>query len=202
MADITPTEFESTDIGPADIEPTAPNLTDFELIESCLAGQQEAFQELIARYKNLVFSIILRQIKNNEEVNDLAQDVFLKIYKNLASYSPEYKFSTWVMRITSNHIIDFHRKRKQETVELDATAADPGDGPEAIFIRKEESERIQKIIDDLPSMYKIPIMMYHQLGMSYQEIADKINEPLSKVKNRIFRGRKLLKTSYVADEGR
>ena len=176
-------------------------MTDLELIESCLAGNQEHFSELIFRYKNLVFSIILRKIKDGEEANDLAQDVFLKIYKNLASYSPEFKFSTWVMRITTNHVIDFHRKRKQDTVPLDESieasiVADPDDNPESALIRKEESERIQKIVADLPSMYKIPIIMYHQKGMSYQEIADKIGEPLSKVKNRIFRGRKLLKKLY------
>ena len=177
--------------------------TDMELIQICLSGHQEAFGELVARYKNLVYSIILRMTKDSEEANDLAQEVFLKMYKNLASYSPEFKFSTWTMRITTNHVIDFHRKRKQETVTLDAAANIPSaeDSPEGALLRKEEQERIQKIVEDLPGMYKVPIVMYHQKGMSYQEIAEKIGEPLSKVKNRIFRGRKLLKARYI-EEGR
>ena len=179
-------------------------MTDLQLIESCLAGNQDDFAELITRYKNLVYSIILRMTKDSEEANDLAQEVFLKLYKNLASYSPEFKFSTWVMRITTNHIIDFHRKRKQETVPLDEavvnTVTSTADSPETALLRKEEQEHIQKIVGDLPSMYKIPIIMYHQKGMSYQEISDKIGEPLSKVKNRIFRGRKLLKALYLADD--
>ncbi|MCL2398833.1 MAG: sigma-70 family RNA polymerase sigma factor [Defluviitaleaceae bacterium] len=181
------------------------NRTDIQLIEECLVGQQEAFAELISRYKNLVYSIILRMTKDKEEANDLAQDVFLKMYKNLASYSPEFKFSTWTMRITTNHVIDFHRKKKQETVPLEdvsaVIAADIEDAPEAVVLRNEERARIQGIVDDLPAMYKIPIVLYHQQGMSYQEIADEINEPLSKVKNRIFRGRKILKARYV-EEGR
>jgi len=179
-------------------------MTDLQLIEACLAGDQQAFAELIARYKNLVYSIILRMTKDSEEANDLAQDVFLKMYKNLASYSAEFKFSTWTMRITTNHVIDHHRKRKQETVSLEnaVAVADPGDAPEAALLRQEESERIQKIIDELPPMYKAPIVMYHQEGLSYQEIADKIGEPISKVKNRIFRGRKILKSSYLYEEGR
>lgn len=176
-------------------------MTDFQLIELCLAGQQDAFEELIIRYKNLVYSIILRMTKDGEEANDLAQDVFLKMYKNLASYSPEYKFSTWTMRITTNHIIDFHRKRKAETVPLDNAASmaitDSGDGPETALLRKEERQRIKRIIEELPIMYRIPIVLYHQKGMSYQEIADKIGEPISKVKNRIFRGRKMLKARYT-----
>lgn len=179
--------------------------TDLQLIEDCLAGQQEAFAELVARYKNLVYSIILRMTKDKEEANDLAQDVFLKMYKNLASYSSEFKFSTWTMRITSNHVIDFHRKKKQETVPLEdvsaVIAADTEDAPESVVLRREERDRIQRIVDDLPGMYKIPIVLYHQHGMSYQEIADEIGEPLSKVKNRIFRGRKLLRAYYV-EEGR
>ena len=174
-------------------------MTDLELIENCLEGRQEFFEELILRYKNLVYSIILRMVKDSEDANDLAQEVFIKVYKNLASYSPEFKFSTWVMRITTNHVIDFRRKCKQETVSLDSDIAcsDYLHSPEDALIRKEESKHIQSIIEELPGMYKIPIMMYHQSGMSYQEIADKIGEPLSKVKNRIFRGRKLLKTRYT-----
>lgn len=184
---------------------TIHQMTDIELIETCLAGRQEAFEELINRYKNLVYSIILRMVKDSSDADDLAQDVFIKMYKNLASYSSEFKFSTWTMRITTNHVIDFRRKRKQETVPLEnaetVAAADLKDTPEAAFLRKEEQKRIQKIIDDLPEMYKIPIVLYHQEGKSYQEIADEIGEPISKVKNRIFRGRKILKVRYI-EEGR
>ena len=181
------------------------NMTDVEIIDACLNGNQEAFTELVNRYKNLVYSIILRKTNNNDEIDDLAQDVFLKIYKNLASYSSEFKFSTWVMRITSNHIIDFHRKRRAETVPLEAAAEvvseDRGSSPEDSLLQQEETSRIGRILEELPAMYKIPIVMYHQKDMSYQEIADKLDEPLSKVKNRIFRGRKILKALY-AEEGR
>jgi RNA polymerase sigma-70 factor (ECF subfamily) len=172
--------------------------TDMELIESCLGGNGDCFTELVNRYKNLVYSIILRQTRDNEEANDLAQDVFLKIYKNLKSYTPAFKFSTWVMRITGNHIIDQHRKKKAETVPFEPHMAE-GAGmateasPETQYLRREQTERIGKILADLPEMYRIPVVLYHQQDMSYQEISDIIGEPLSKVKNRIFRGRKLLK---------
>jgi RNA polymerase sigma-70 factor (ECF subfamily) len=176
-------------------------MTDVEIIEACLGGDKDIFAELINRYKNLVFSIILRMTKDSEEADDLAQDIFIKMYKNLSSYSPEYKFSTWVMRISSNHIIDYHRKRKQETIPLDTAIIPPDtDGtPETLFIQKEERQQIKKLVDDLPLMYRIPIIMYHQEGMSYQEIADKVGEPLSKIKNRIYRGRKLLKAGLTTE---
>ena len=175
--------------------------TDMQLIEACLNGDEDCFSELVGRYKNLVYSIILRQTKDSEEANDLAQDVFLKAYKNLNKYTPEFKFSTWIMRITSNHIIDQHRKKKFDTVSFEAYTEESGIGiagtsasPEAIYLKQESTDRINKIVSDLPEMYKIPVVLYHQEGLSYSEISDKIGEPISKVKNRIFRGRKLLKS--------
>jgi len=171
-----------------------------ELIEACLSGDQDSFTELVNRYKNLVYSIILRMTKNNDEASDLAQDVFLKAYRNLGSYTPQFRFSTWIMRITSNHVIDHHRKKRLETVSLEAHMTDTGfsggtvQSPEAVYLKQEQTDRINKIVSGLPDMYKIPVVLYHQEGLSYQEISDKTGEPLSKVKNRIFRGRKLLKS--------
>jgi len=179
-----------------------------EIINACLSGDQDCFTELVNRYKNLVYSIILRQTRDRDDANDIAQDVFLKIYKNLESYTPAFKFSTWVMRITGNHIIDRHRKKKLETISYEEYAEAGSNlvastpAPEAEYLREEQTRRINKIVAELPEMYQIPVVMYHQDGLSYQEISEKIGEPLSKVKNRIFRGRKLLKTLLVdASEG-
>ena len=176
-------------------------MTDFELIKSCLDGNNQSFSELVARYKNLVYSIILRMVTDREEANDLAQDVFIKIYKNLDKYYPDYKLSTWIIRITTNHVIDYRRKKKQEYVPLDEVsyevAAPAEESPEEKYIKAERTQQLAQVINDLPDMYKLPIVLYHQQGLSYQEIADVIHEPLSKVKNRIFRGRKILKDTLV-----
>jgi len=180
-------------------------MTDLELINLCLSGETDYFEEIVERYKNLVFSIILRKTKNPHEAHDLAQEVFLKAYKNLASYTPEFKFSTWIMRITSNHIIDQYRKKKYDTVSYEVYTAEGGilgtdSSLEAAYIKREESDRINNAVSNLPDIYKVPVVLYHQNGLSYQEIADKIGEPISKVKNRIFRGRKLLKESLSIGE--
>ena len=177
--------------------------TDMEIIESTLNGNRDDFAELVNRYKNLVYSIIRRQTRDTEEANDLAQDVFLKIYRNLRSYTPAFKFSTWVMRITGNHIIDQHRKKKMETVAFEPHMAEGAHmateaSPEAQYLRAEQAERINKLLAQLPELYRIPVELYHKEDLSYAEIAEAINEPLSKVKNRIFRGRKLLKELLVA----
>jgi len=173
--------------------------TDYELIQACLAGNRDIFEELVKRYKNLVYSVILRMVNDREEANDLAQDVFIKIYKNLDKYYPEYKFSTWVIRIATNHVIDYRRKKRQETVPIEEVefSLSAEESPEGAYIRREQKEELKKIVGDLPDMYKIPIVLYHEQGLSYQEISEIIDEPLSKVKNRIFRGRRMLKESLT-----
>lgn len=178
-------------------------LTDYELITRCINGQNEYFEELVTRYKNLVYSIILRMTKNHDEAADLAQDVFVKVYKSLDKYFPEYKFSTWIMRITTNHIIDCRRKKRQIETSLDEAGQIHSNtpSPEDAVIAKESRETMTRLINALPDMYKIPIVLYHQHGLSYQEISEIIGEPLSKVKNRIFRGRRLLKQSIAESTG-
>jgi len=175
-------------------------MSDYEIIQACLEGGSNCFSELVLRYKNLVYSIILRMVVDKEEANDLVQEVFIKIYKNLGKYHPEFKFSTWTMRITTNHVIDYRRKRKEQTVPLEdmeyAVCSDSS--PEASYIEKEKAQALKKAVESLPDMYKVPIVLYHQQGLSYQEIAAVIEEPLSKVKNRIFRGRKMLKDDLLS----
>ena len=174
-------------------------MSDYEIITACLDGCSDCFAELVSRYKNLVYSIILRMVNDREETNDLAQEVFIKVYKNLDKYYPEFKFSTWIMRITTNHVIDARRKRKHQTIPLEERQ-DVAFGEmslEARYIEKERAEDLKRVVAGLPEMYRVPIVLYHQQGLSYQEIANIIEEPLSKVKNRIFRGRKLLKEELL-----
>ncbi len=174
-------------------------MTDFELVQKCLNGEKEYFSEIIARHKNLVYSVVLKMINNQEDANDLSQEVFIKIYKNLDKYFPDFKFSTWVVRITTNHVIDYRRKKKYETVSAEEVEYKlvSESTPEQDYLQKEEKLILNKLLESLPDIYKVPIVLYHQQGLSYQEIAEAINEPLSKVKNRIFRGRKMLKEELL-----
>lgn len=176
---------------------------DYELVKQSINGDEDAFAELLTRYKNLVYSVILRMVNDMEDANDLAQEVFIKVYKNLDKYQLEYKFSTWLIRITTNHVIDYRRKKKQDTISMDDMVYEPADDntPEKEYISREEKQSLAEVIGDLPDIYKIPIVLYHQQGLRYQEIADIIGEPLSKVKNRIFRGRKMLKEKLEKERG-
>ena len=176
---------------------------DAEIIQACVAGEKDAFAELVVRYKNLIYSVVLRMVSDGEEANDLAHEIFIKIYKNLEKYSDEFKFSTWTIKIATNHVIDYRRKKKQETVSIEAAAdivAEDG-SPQEIFLAKEQNLMLKEVLENLPDMYRIPIVLYHQQGLSYQEISEITQEPLSKVKNRIFRGRKMLKENLMSLRG-
>ena len=175
------------------------DLTDYELVQKCLNGEKEYFSELITRHKNLVYSVVLRMVNNQDDANDLAQEVFIKVYKNLDKYFPDFKFSTWIVKITTNHVIDYRRKKKYETVPMEEVEYKliEENTPEQDCLEKEERQVLNQLLNNLPYIYKVPIILYHQQGLSYQEIAEAINEPLSKVKNRIFRGRKILKEELL-----
>lgn len=176
-------------------------LTDYELIQKCLAGQQEYFEELVKRYKKLIFSVVYNMINDKEEVSDISQEVFIRIYKALDRYNPEYKFSTWAVRIATNLCLDVHRKKKISETSIDEIRdlSDGIDTPEASYLQKERSERIREAIQSLPEKYRIPIILFHQNGLSYEEITKVLGEPMTIVKNRLYRARLMLRAALTPD---
>lgn len=174
-------------------------LSDYEAVRSCLDGNVNDFAILVDRYKALVYSVISRMTNDSSEYDDIAQDVFIRLYKNLDKYSPDYKFATWVIRVTTNHIIDLRRKKHIESVSADDAELPltSGRSAEDDYIRGESAAELNALVDSLPEMYRLPIVLYHRHGMSYTDIAESLQLSLSKVKNRIFRGRKLLKEALT-----
>ncbi len=176
-------------------------LTDYELIQKCLAGRQEYFEELVTRYKKLIFSVVYNMIHDKEEVSDISQEVFIRIYKALDRYNPEYKFSTWAVRIATNLCLDIHRKKKLVSIpieEIEGFSSCVGT-PEASYIQKERTERIQKAVRELPEKYRIPVILFHQNGLSYEEMTKVLGEPMTIIKNRLYRARLMLREALMQD---
>ena len=173
--------------------------TDNELVKECLDGNQEAFAELLARYKRLIYSVAYKFTKDSDEVNDMAQEAFIKIYRSLSKYDSQYKFSTWSVKVATNICLDHVRRKKINSVSLDEIANFTGrnNSPEEYYLRKEHSQALKSAIDRLPEIYRVPILLYHQNGMSYKEIAEKLDKPMSIIKNRIFRARNTLREDLV-----
>lgn len=173
--------------------------TDNELVIACLEGNQEAYSELITRYKRLIYSVAYKFSRDSDEVNDLAQEAFIKIYRSLSRYDSQYKFSTWSVKVATNICLDHVRRKRLNSISLDEIENFTGknNSPEEYYLRKEKSQALKNAIAGLPEIYRVPIIMYHQHGMSYKEIAEKLDKPMSIIKNRIFRARNTLKESLL-----
>lgn len=170
-------------------------LTDAELVSQCIQGDSGAFEEIVTRYKKLVYSVVYKMINDKEEVHDVAQEVFIRLYKSLDKYNPEYRMSTWIVKITTNLCLDTLRKKKQDTVALDDAigVSSPVDTPEESLIKSQRSLLIKKAINELPEKYKVLIILFHNNGMSYEEMTKIVDEPMSIIKNRLYRARLMLK---------
>jgi RNA polymerase sigma-70 factor (ECF subfamily) len=169
-------------------------MQDCEIIGLCLSGNTGAYEELVNRYQRLVYSIALNLLKDTGLAEDAAQEAFIKAYRNLGSYNPEYKFSTWVGRITYNTCIDILRKQRESTPLDEAfEAGSPEASPEEAAISNERKKKLESLIGGLDPKYRQPLMLYHISGLKYEEIAVVMKVPMTIVKNRIFRARKMLK---------
>ncbi len=176
-------------------------LTDYELIQKCLSGLQEYFEVLVTRYKKLIFSVVYNMMNDKEEVGDISQEVFIRIYRALDRYNPEYKFSTWAVRIATNFCLDIHRKKKIDFMPIEEIEDFPNgfDTPEASYLRKERTERIREAIQSLPDKYRMPVILFHQNGLSYEEITKVLGEPMTIIKNRLYRARLMLREALMPD---
>jgi len=173
--------------------------SDIDIIRECLKGNKEIFSELVTRYKKLIYSVIYNMVEDKEEVNDIAQEVFIRIYKALDRYNPEYKFSTWAVKIATNLCMDIHRKKKINSVPIDDALDVPNnfDTPESKYINMEQARILREAVDSLPEKYRVPVMLFHNNGLSYEEIIKVLNEPMTIIKNRIYRARLMLKEKLM-----
>ena len=179
------------------------NLEDIEIVNSIIAGHKNDFQKIVKKYKRIVSSVVRRTIRNPIEAEDLVQESFIKAYNAIESYNQIYNFSSWLMRIATNHCIDYLRKKKMETISLSGrTVSDdeeyeldfPDDNilPDDELINTETLNVINKSINELPENYKNIIILRYIDELDYSEISKILNIPLGTVKATIFRSRKLL----------
>ena len=169
--------------------------SDIEIIKQCMDGNTDAFGVLITRYKRLIYNTAYRMMGSAEEAEDISQEAFLRIYNSLAKYNPEFKFTTWALKITTNLCLDSLRKRKAETVPIEEEfdLSDNSPTPEEEYIRKEKQRQVQQAIAKLPDKYKQLLILFHHRNLSYQEIMEITGESLTIVKNRLYRARQMLK---------
>ena len=176
---------------------------DFTLVEKAKEGDQRAYADLMQRYKDSIFFMVLKMVNNKDDAMDITVTAFAKAFENLEKYRPDYAFSTWLFRIATNGSIDFIRKKKIQTTSIHTLSGDGGEdktfeirsdvlNPEETSIKKQQTEQLKEIIDKLPLRYKTLIILRYFDELSYEEISLQLDLPLGTVKAQLFRGRDLL----------
>lgn len=171
-------------------------LNERELVDRCRRGDDEgAFGELIDRYKDLVYGLVWRLAPDRGQVDDLAQDVFLKIHRGLPYFRGEARLSTWIYRIVVN-VCSEARGRSRPEVPLDAGRGAPPiepAAPDAAFAGIELRDRLEKAIAQLPEQYRLLIAAHHLRGVQYEALAETLGIPLGTVKTHLHRAKRRLR---------
>ncbi len=177
---------------------------DKDLVVFARSGSEQAYRELLERYQRPVFSLVYRMVRDRETAEDLAQETFVKVFNNLESYNPKFKFSSWIFKIATNLTIDTLRRKELQTVSLDGsryartdeeveasrvTVASSDETPEERLEAKELGAEIESAIGRLRPEYRTAILLRHVEGRPYEEIAEIMDIPLGTVKTYIHRAR-------------
>lgn len=180
-------------------------LEDFKLIDAAVSGlDEQAYADLMKRYKKPVYHMILKMVRNVDDAEDLTIEAFAKAFKNLHKFKKDFTFSTWLFRIATNNTIDFIRKKRLNTTSLNTSFTD--DNGEAVTIDvldknlnpQEEAIKTQKInlvrmfVDKLPAKYQRLVKLRYFDELSYDEIATELDAPLGTVKAQLHRARELM----------
>ncbi len=187
-----------------------PNLSDkavkdYQLVREAIdKGNQKAYAELMARYKDSIYFMLLKMVNNRDDADDLTIEAFGKAFKNIHQYTPDYAFSTWLFKIATNNCIDYIRKKRKQTFSIDkGFEGDDGEeialeiksdalGPEEKMIKKQKVEVMRDVVDKLKPRYKNLVELRYFRELSYEEIAEELNLPLGTVKAQLFRAREFL----------
>ena len=169
-------------------------------IEKAKIGDQVAFTFLLDFYWNEVYGFMLKRTENESDAEDICIETFAKAFDKIATYNPEFQFNTWLIAIAKNVHIDMLRKKKStifveitnEENQLAYTIADTTPSVEDALIIEQNLSRLLQFIKELKPHYQEVIQLRYFQEMSYQEISEQLNEPLSNVKIKLLRAKKLL----------
>ncbi|SFA73737.1 RNA polymerase sigma-70 factor, ECF subfamily [Flavobacterium swingsii] len=169
-------------------------------IEKAKLGDQIAFTFLLDSYWNEVYGFMLQRTENETDAEDITIETFSKAFDKIATYNPEFQFNTWLIAIAKNVHIDLLRKKKSslfiditdEEDDIAYAVADTSPSAEDKLITEQNLSRLLQFIKELKPAYQEVIQMRYFQEMSYQEIADDLEEPLNNVKIKLLRAKKLL----------
>ena len=170
--------------------------TDNEFVKRILAGQIEAYREIVDRHQARIFYLGLKFFHNRHDAEDYAQEVFLKTFEKLRTFKAEVPFASWLNKIAYNMAVNQYHKRKRAHVEV-ALPFEPQDNslsPETRLLRSELREKVRKVLKKIPDIYKPVINLHFFEGLSYPEISRSLSIPVNTIKSYVFRVKQLLRS--------
>jgi RNA polymerase sigma-70 factor (ECF subfamily) len=183
-------------------ELTALRARDNRLVSRTLAGDDEAFEDLVRLYYDRIRALVFHHLHREDDLDDALQEIFLKAYQALHGFQKRSNFYTWLYRIASNYCIDRLRKRRLELVSLDGTEARDAlesrvhaktDTPEEKYTRSERVKIVRKAIGMLDPVFQNILVLREIEGLSYEELAESLDIEMGTVKSRLARARNELK---------
>jgi RNA polymerase sigma-70 factor (ECF subfamily) len=177
--------------------------TDEELVERATAGDLESFNQLVARWERPIYALAYRTLGREEDARDVVQEAFLRAYRGLKGFKGQAKFSSWLYRITLNLCRDWIRKERRapivhppdgvDPIDLADDQVAPAESVEDLVARREMSAAVSRAMAELPEEQRAAILLKEYHGLTFQEIAEQLNCPLSTVKTRLYQGLSVLR---------
>jgi len=185
---------------------------DYNLVKRAISGDQKAYADLMDRYRDAIYFMLLKMVNNPVDAEDLTIEAFGKAFKNIDQYTPSYAFSTWLFKIATNNCIDFIRKKKANLISIDQSEEESDGAPMSIqsstldpeedMIKKQKEKLMRVIVTQLKPRYRALIELRYFKEYSYEEIAQEMDLPLGTVKAQLFRARELLFNILNSSEGK
>lgn len=170
-------------------------LSDELLIQRIVNGEDQLYRELIIRYQSRVYAVACKVANHSKDAEDVAQEVFIQIFRSLSQYKGDSSFSTWIYRITMNKALDLKRKQSRApSFERDIPIEIPTHHtPESELLQKEEQELARQYLDDLAENYREVVVLYYFHQLSYTEIATRLDIAIKTVESRLYRAKQMIR---------
>ncbi|WP_245856018.1 RNA polymerase sigma factor [Paenibacillus rigui] len=169
-------------------------------IRSVLEGNKEHYAFIVKLYKDKVYALLRGMGASAADAQDLTQETFIKAYRKLASHDPDKSFPSWLYAIAANLFKDFYKRKRWPECELDLNQPAPVDGPEEQWLLTEQRSEIHRRLGQLPANYRMVLLLRYTNDLTYEEIAESLGIPVSKVQNDLYRAKKSLQRRMAAEK--
>lgn len=174
-------------------------VTDHELVERVLGGDEKAFREIIIRHNRIIYAAARPVLGNSSDLDDIVQDILIKIFMGLSKFRGDSLLSTWIYRISRNESLNAASKNRPDTLDIHALhdIPSPSDTPDKVYRKKSEQKKLRACLEELEDNYREIIELRYIAEKSYKEIASILDKPIGTVKTDIHRARKRLRRLFT-----